>query len=143
MSQDLVKITAPYVIGGILGALGTIGTGFVKEFFDERARRAKHKRNVAREVHALCIEASTGNFRTPARDHEHVNSTMTDLDGVDRKMGVALNRFVTLWGLIIYETQKDKRNASKEDYAYFKGLLDEVQEKRKILVGWANKMRAG
>lgn len=139
----IVQWAQPYLVGAV-GGIGTMYfSGYVREYFDERARKAKHKRNVAREVHQLVNEANTGNFRIPARSQEHVNSVLTDLDGVDRHMGKTLNRFVALWGLLVPELQKDKAKERKEEYDYLMGMLHEVEEKRKILAEWANRIRVG
>src|SRR4051794_33290680 len=89
------------IVGAILGIFGTLGTGYGKEYFDERARQRKHKINVANEVHKLLHEASTGNFKRSPRDIEHINKVLTDLEGIDKEMGKNMNEFVNDWMLMV------------------------------------------
>lgn len=129
------------VLTGALSFLGGIifvfVTGFSREFFDERARRAKHKLNVARHVLKVCTEASTGNFKTPPRDIEHIHSVLNDLDGVNKELGEDLNNLVNLWGRIV-ELSSDDKNSK-----FVIEMLRKVEEKRKKLVDWANRTRSG
>ena len=76
-----VSTLQPYVIGRIFGVIGTFATGFSKEFFEERARVAKHRREVARHVLRICNEASTGNFKQAPREIGDVHAALTDLAG--------------------------------------------------------------
>lgn len=139
----IVQWAQPYLVGAV-GGIGTMFlTGFTREFFNERERKHRHKIEVAREVHKLCIEASTHSFKKPAKSQERVMSVLTDLDGVDIRMGKELNRFVALWGLLVPELQKDKAKERKEEYDYLMGMLHEIEEKRKILAEWANRIRVG
>ncbi len=126
----------PYVIGAIGGMVTIFVTGFFKEFFDERARITQHKRNVARHVLKICIEASTNNFKIAPREMEDIYSVLTDLEGIDKKMSVEMEKFVSSWGLII-------EHSKSHGAAFLKENLDRVEKKRKILVAWANKIRAG
>src|ERR1035437_2175144 len=81
----------PYIIGGIGGVITLFASGFLKEFFDERARRSRHKREVARHVFRICIEASTNSFIVEPRNMEDIYSSLTDLEGLDKKMAVNMN----------------------------------------------------
>lgn len=131
----------PYVVGAIGGVIGLFTSGFLKEFFDERARVAKHKRNVARHVLGICIEASTNNFLRAPRDMEDIYGVLTDLEGIDKDMEIVMNNFVNLWGRMI--DVRNKENPTKEDNKHFAEMLKEIEEKRKILTAWANKVRVG
>lgn len=139
--NNIIDKLTPYIIGAILGIVGTFVTGFAKEFFDERARRFKHKLNVARHVLEICNEASTGNFRKTSRNTEHVNSVLTNLDGVDEKMGVVMNSFVSLWGRLVDYSEDTRQGES--GIRHYAEMLNDVEQKRKTLVTWANKIRAG
>jgi len=131
--------------GFIIGVLSTLtitfGSGFIKEFFDERTRTAKHKRNVAREVHKIINEASSGNYRKAPRDIEYANGVLTDLDGVDEKMGICMNSFVNLWNRIIGASKQTEQSERGEKYLI--NMLNEIEINRKELSTWANKLRAG
>lgn len=131
----------PYAIGAIFGVVSLFASGFLKEFFDERARIATHKRNVARHVLKICIEASTNNFRVVSREMEDIYSALTDLEGIDKKMNGEMEKFVSSWGT--FARERSKKNLSPDDVKFAKSELDRVEEKRKILVTWANKIRAG
>lgn len=139
--NDFFSKLTPYIIGAILGIAGTFVTGFAKEFFDERARRFKHKLEVARHVLRVCNEASTGNFRKTPRDMEHVNSVLTNLDGIDAEMGVVMNSFVSLWGRLV--EQSGMAEQDEVGRRHYVEMLSEVEQKRKILVAWANRIRVG
>lgn len=138
-----IKALWPFAIGvfGFIGGIAVIFlTGFSKEFFDERNRRAKHKLNVAIEVHKICNEASSGNFKIAPRKSEHVNSVLTDLDGVDNEIGKIMNSFVSKWRIIV-----DRYNQTNQDDTaaaiHLVDMLNEIELKRKLLVDWANKIR--
>ena len=139
----------PYIIGACFGYVSTIFTlivtGHTNFYFTEKSRKHTHMVNVANNVAKLCNEASTGNFKTPARNREHVNSVLTDLDGVSKDMGIVLNRFVSLWGHIIdLVSQSSDTGVNRVSRLRdLKETMDEIEEKRKILVEWANKIRAG
>ncbi len=103
--------------------------------------RFKLKLQVARHVLGICNEASTGNFRKASRNTEHVNSVLTNLDGVDEKMEVVMNSFVSLWGRLVEHSGKAEQG--EPGRKHYVEMLNEVEQKRKILVAWANKIRAG
>ncbi len=139
--NQIIGNVFPYIIGAAGGILSLFVSGFFREFFDERARRAKHKRDVARKVHKICTEASTGNFRTAPRDIEDVNSVLTDLEGVDKAMSVEMEKLVSSWQSVVLERSKGELSA--EDVNFVKSQRDHAEEKRKILVAWTNRIRAG
>ena len=140
--ETVIQTIQPYVIGAIGGAGSLFLTGFVKELFEERARKAEHKRNVAIQVHKICNEASTGNFKRPARDDEHVNSVMTDLDGIDEEMGVVMNRLVASWRLNTDPKKLDFHYPLESEKDHIERNR-QIETDRNILVAWANKIRAG
>ncbi len=142
--NQLFGIALPVVtaVGGILlGVIGSFGSGFVKEFFDERARKAQHKREVARHVLQICNEASTCSYRHSPRDVEKINSTLTNLEGFDHKACVTMEKFSSSWQCFAREHSKGKM--TPEDVRFAKEQLDDAEEARKILVPWANKIRIG
>lgn len=140
--NDVVYVSFPYIMGGLFGFLGAFSSGLIGEIFGERARQNRHKINVAREVHKLCIEASVSSFCDKPRDIEHVYSVLTDLDGIDEEKGEVLNKLVSLWQLIAFAQQRTKR-VTKELRQDQDERMKEIEEKRKILVNWANKIRVG
>jgi hypothetical protein len=139
--HQVLNTIQPYIIGAVFGFIGSFAAGFKTEIFNERARKARHKLDVAIQVHKICNEASTGNFRTAPRDMEHVNSVLTDLDGVDKKMGKTMNSFINSWQLLVEFYQEG--GSHHEEREFFNDLLKDAEENRKTLVGWANKIRAG
>ncbi len=139
--NQIIDILLPYLIGAVLGVVGAFGTGYVKEFFDERARIAKHKRDVARLVLKICNEASTGNFKRPPRDIESINSVLTDVEGVDKEIELIMNNFVNLWGRIVEQSQKS--NMDKDETRHLVKMLNDVEKDRKKLTSWSNQLRAG
>jgi hypothetical protein len=130
----------PYIIGGIGGVITLFASGFLKEFFDERDRKAKHKRNVARHVLQICIEASTNSFIVKPREMEDIYSALTDLEGINKEMALNMDQFVSSWQFI---SRIQKLDSLRGDKKLFKEHFDRVEEKRKILVDWANKIRVG
>lgn len=140
-ADKIISTIMPYILGGIAGFGSAFLPGFAKEFFDERARRFKHKLHVSRHVLGICNEASTGNFRKPPRDMEHVNGTLTNLDGIDTEIGAVMNSFVNLWGRLVEQSEELEQNKDKSKF--YIEMLNEIEKKRKILVIWANKIRVG
>jgi hypothetical protein len=137
---ELIKIALLYIIG-TGGIVTLLWKGFLKEFFDERKRIAKHKLNVARHVLKVCNEASTGNFKRPPRDIEHIHSVLTDVEGFNSDMEKTMTSFISLWQHVVHLSENRlKRAVNEKD---FTKTLRDVEKKRKILVGWANKIRAG
>jgi hypothetical protein len=138
---NIVTVGFPYLVAGAVGFYFNFAGGFSKEFFAERARKKRHKINVANEVHRLVNEASTGNFTVVPRDAEHTNAVMTDLDGVDEEMGKVITVFVARWYQIAnMDTQGLQRIESTK---HLMELRKEVEEKRVILIEWSTKVRAG
>jgi hypothetical protein len=130
----------PYFVGAILGIISLFVSGFFKEFFDERARIAEHKRNVARHVLKICIEASTNNFKHEPRNMEDIYSVLTDLEGIDKEMSVQMERFVSSWALINNRTKSD---LSHDNVRLLTKNLSDIEKQRKVLIAWANKIRTG
>lgn len=139
--DKILTTLLPYIIGAFFGVVGSFITGFSKEFFDERLRKAKHKRDVARQVLKICNEASTGNFRSAPRDVEYVNSVLTDLEGVDKNKSVEMEEFISSWQIFARERLRTPLNSG--DVKFAKEELGRADGKRKILVVWANKIRTG
>ena len=135
---DILKTLQPYVIGFIFGVITLFVTGFSKEFFGERERKAKHKREVARHLLNICNEASTVNFRQPPKDIGKINATLTDLEGINTEIEKIANSFVSSWQ-IIYSLVRP--GMSSDERKHLVELLDEIEIKRKELVNWANKLR--
>lgn len=132
--NQFINDAFPYIAGAIIGVVGSFGSGFVREFFDERARKLKHRRNVARQVLKICNEASTGNFLARPRDQEHIESVLTDVGGIDRNITITMNSFIKLWERTSLEAQNTTQYAE---------TLRDIKEKRQQLIHWANKIRVG
>jgi hypothetical protein len=130
-----------FIFGVAATLLVAVGTGFIKEFFDERARKKKHKLEVARHVLRICNEASTGNFRHAPREMEDINSTLTDLEGVDKEMETIMNSFVNLWGRLVEASGKAGQGEAGQ--RHFIEMSNDIEEKRKALITWANRIRVG
>lgn len=142
---EFIKTIIGQFPGFIFGVAATLfitaGTGFIKEFFDERARKRKHELEVARHVLGICNEASTGNFREPPREMEHINSTLTDLEGINEEMSVKMTEFVSSWRT--FSRERSNGDLSPDNVKFAKGELDRAEKNRKILITWANKIRVG
>jgi hypothetical protein len=141
--KHLFVMLSPYLIGATLGVLGTFVTGFVKEFFDERRRISKHKLEVARQVLRICNEASTCNFKSPPRDIEHINSVLTDIEGIDSAQEKILTSFVSRWQIININAQTGNNGLNKLKTEDFVTMINDNEESRKELVSWANTIRVG
>lgn len=125
------------------GGFGSaIGTGLVKERFDERARLKRHKLEVARHVLRICNEASMGNFKTKSKNLSMVYGTMNDLEGIEPDLGKILNRFVSLWDRIA-EASAARIDGNEKEIKYYLGMTDEIEVSRQTLVSWANNVRLG
>lgn len=130
-----------FIFGVAATLLVAVGTGFIKEYFDERARKKKHKLEVARHVLRICNEASTNNFRKAPREMEDVNSTLTDLEGIDEEMSTKMAEMVSSWST--FSRERSKGDLSPDDVKFAKDQLDRAENNRMILIAWANKIRNG
>ena len=140
--EEVVGVLFPYVIGGIGGVGGVFLTGFAKEFFGKRDRKEKHKINVAREVHKVCVEADTSFYHKYARDPEHVTSVIDDVKSVDKDMGVKFEQFVTMWNGIALYIDENKNNTTAFIERRDK-MVRKIREFREEIVTWEGKIRAG
>lgn len=143
VNNSFVVGAGTLVVGFISGQLLP---GFAKEWFAERERRRKHKLNVAIEVHKICNEIKTGNYRTLPRDWEHVNSVLTDVEGVDEKMGVVMAEFLELCQDVFEDYLAERGDLPERGVSTAKEKFQnyqKVENKRKILVKWSNKLRTG
>jgi hypothetical protein len=132
--ESLISTAIPYVIGGVLGFFGNFLSGFSKEFFDERARKKRHKIDVARAFQKIVTEASTNGFNMLPRDMEHVHSVLDDVKGVDAAVDEKANIFVGNWQVIAH-THTDGGNN--------RDVIQETRDLRDELTEWCNKVKNG
>jgi len=133
----------PGFIAGIISALIiAMATGFIKEFFDERTRKKKHRLEVARQIIKICNEAETNFYGQPPRDIEHINSVTIDTLGIDKKVGTQMKEFIDMWigvnSFIKEHPPNTVPNVEKRDR-----IVKEITIRKEILVDWANKIRIG
>jgi hypothetical protein len=140
INEVLVTIQ-PYFIGAVFGVIGTFAAGFSQEFFAERARKARHKLDVAIQVHKICNEAITGSFENAPQDMKHINFALTDLEGVDQKMSVKMTEMVSSWRTFAREFANGAYDP--DEIKVLQGEFDRAEENRKTLVAWATKIRTG
>lgn len=132
----------PFAATFVAGVVASFGSGFVREFFEERNRVATHKRNVARHVLKICIEASTNNFRCyPYEKIESIHSVLVDLEGINNQIEKELTQFVGLWRTISELYLKSWLNMEGKEH--LSESLKSIERKRKILILWANSLRVG
>lgn len=127
------------VTGFILGVATKFADGYVKEHFDNRKRLAEHKRKIAEEVLIICNEASTSSFQTPPRNIEHIHKILTEVELIDRQMETAMNEFVSSWSS--FATRRGAGHLQSEEVKFQKEQLDRAEDRRKMLIKMANKMR--
>jgi hypothetical protein len=145
MSIQLLVVSLLNQLPGILiGVVSTLvllfGTGFIKEFFDERARIKKHLLSVAQDLLQICNQASTYNYKLFPRDRENVNSVLTNVEGIDNELGKVFNNFVNIWYLIANLSQTRMGKNETQDY---REMLKKIDSQRSVLTTWANKFRNG
>jgi hypothetical protein len=132
--ESLITSAILLVVGGVLGFFGNFLGGFSNEFFDERARKKRHKIDVARAFQKIVAEASTNGFKVLPRDMEDVHSVLDDVKGVDAAVGENANIFVGNWQVIAH-THADSGNYRDE--------LQETRDLRDELTEWCNKVKNG
>lgn len=98
--ESLITSAILLVVGGVLGFFGNFLGGFSKEFFDERARKKRHKIDVARAFQKIVTEASTNGFEMLPGDIEAVYNVLDDVKGVDAAVGEKSNIFVGNWQVL-------------------------------------------
>lgn len=132
-SRGIIIAVGSAVGGIILTILTKFADGWIQEIYKERERKAKHKINIAREVHAVCNEALTYRYQHRPRDMEHINHVISDVEGVDKEMGKLFEKFISDWveGAINGNGVEGIENPSET----------RADEKREILEEWANKFR--
>jgi hypothetical protein len=98
--MDIAHLIATYafpvLVSGAVGFYFNFAGGFSKEFFDERARKKKHKLNVAQHVLQICNEGFTMHYIESPRDIEHVNSVINNLKGIDEDVEQTIHALCTL-----------------------------------------------
>lgn len=139
--EQIATITLPLVIGGAIGFYFDFARGYSKRYFDEKDRVKRHQLEVARHVLRICNEASTGSFRVAPQDIEDVNSTMTDLDGIDEKLGAKMTEMIASWGT--FARERGNGGNTGDDAKFLKEQFDRAETNRVILIDWANKVRNG
>ena len=132
--DSLITNAFPIFVGGAIGFFVNFLGGFSKEFFDERARKKRHKIDVARAFQKIVTEASTNGFKVLPREMEHVHSVLDDVKGVGAVVGEKANIFVGNWQVIAH-THVDGGN--------YKDLLQETRDLRDELTEWCNKIKNG
>lgn len=130
-----------FVAGVISALLVAYGSGYIAEYFTERGRIAKHKRDVARLVIKICTEASTSSYCNTPRDMERVNSVLTDLEGIDKEMCLDMETLISSWGVL--SRRRSNGKLGTEDIVFATDLRNRAEEKRLKLITWATKIRLG
>jgi hypothetical protein len=151
--DQIINATFPLVTAAVGYIGGQFIPGFSKEFFAERARKKRHKIEVARKVLNICTEAKTGDFLLVPSSMEEVNRTLANVEGVDEKMGVAMTNMVNSWitlarldanGGLSDEARRFERELLKNPTQLNRSaMLNYAKEENRVLVIWANKIRAG
>lgn len=126
-------------MGFILGVLTRYADGYIKEHFDSRKRKIEHQRTIAEEVLKICNEASTNSFRVQPRNIEHIYKILTEIKLLDIQMEKTMNEFVSSWNS--FAMNRSAGNMSPNDVKFAKTQLDRAEERRKILINMASKMR--
>lgn len=137
----ILQIILPYLTGVISGVILTIASGFSKEIFDERARKAKHKINVAREVHNIVVEARAGKYKIPPRDLEHIHSVIIDLGGIDETQEEMLAVFANYWS--DYAKGKMVYMDGVYPLAPLSDVKGELRARASSLIWWEREIRVG
>jgi hypothetical protein len=128
------------VISGAVGFYFNFARGFSKEFFDKRARKEKHKLNVAQHVFQICNEADTNSFRVLPKDIEHINSVKKNVKALDEKVGNTMTEFISSW----YTFARGRKNESRaEDIRFLDREHKQAETRMMKLLEWANKIRIG
>lgn len=134
----IVKQLPGLIIGGISTTIFLFLKGYLSLYFEKIKRVNKHKLNVAKQVLELCHEASSSAYSKLPRDYEHVLSVITNVKGIDKTKGAIMNKFVSLWVLITFIKRPKMTN---EDVEFDFELKNEIEEKKEILMEWANNIR--
>ena len=139
--EQVVGTLLPYVIGGVVGIAGTYATGFAKEFFDERARKRRHRLDVAREAHKIVNEAITTRFQSEPRDLEHAYSVAVDVRGVDKEYGDKFYNLLGNWKVFAlkpdYQGKSERENIASRN-KHFERLINSAFE----LQSWSSRIRS-
>lgn len=117
IGNTFASLLPGFFIGSVSTSLANFFTGLSGEFFAERARKSKHKIDVARHVSDLVGEViSSKSYTEFPRDMEKAMRTVGDLKAISHRMAKKLERFLSRWQLIascskdpsINETEKEK-----------------------------------
>lgn len=125
--MDLPSILVGSIVGGVVGFVVNHFGGSSKEHWDERARIANHKREVARKVLDICtLDINRFSMGRPTiKQISMFNKTVTDLMAIDKKLGEKLK----------ISTDSLKKGGML--------LISSELIYRDDLIAWANKIRVG
>lgn len=129
-------------LGGIVATiLWKVVDRVLNDGFEERKRALRHEIEMARKVFDICNEASTNNFKNLPQDMKHVNSILSNLEGIDENMCKNMEEFISSWGT--FARERTRKGLLPDDVRFLKEQLDRAEERRKILINWANKIKVG
>jgi len=93
------------LITGILGAIGGViltlvtkfGEGFIGEYFENKRQKHARKIEAAKDINSFCVEGMHKGFRIRAGSEQHIKFRATEIEAIDREVGIKLRQFLDSW----------------------------------------------
>jgi len=99
MSLSFPQVTGILgVIGGVALTLFTkFGEGFIGEFFENKRQKHARKIEAAKDINSFCIEGMHKGFRIRAGSEQHIKFKATQVEAINKEVGVKLRQFLDSW----------------------------------------------
>ncbi len=130
----MVNFLSNSVITGFLGIIGGIaltlatrfGEGWINEIFESRKQRRLKRIEAAKDINSFCVEGMHKSFRIKAGSEQHIKFRATEIEAINKNVGMQLRHFIDSWSQCRNFLKKD--NPSLEDEKMAKEYRDKAQK---------------
>lgn len=142
---NLVSYLSNPVVTAILGTTGGViltlvtkfGEGRINEYYENRKRKSTIKTEAAKDINSFCIEGMHKSFRIRARGEQYIKFRATEIEAIDKEVGIKLRQFLDSWSLC--RNFLKKVPLAIEDERMAKEYRDNAQKLGEELLGVARK----
>lgn len=131
-----------FLMGGfLLNMITKFGHGFVDEYFDKRKVRREKKRELAKEIIAICTEGAGVGYNALPSSQEHIQYIASRVEGLDKLTAENLREYLGLWFVCaIRQTDPhENKNPSQGDIEYCANLQKRAKSLEDLILGKVRK----